>query len=36
MRIAPRRQKDPSNGANRPSDIAVTVNIDDEINLRLI
>jgi len=36
MRIAPRRHKDPLSGANRPSDIAVTVNIDAEFNLSLI
>jgi hypothetical protein len=33
MRIAPRRHKDPSSGANRPSDVAVTVNINAEYNL---
>jgi hypothetical protein len=27
MRIAPTRYKDPSSSANRPSDVAVTVNI---------
>jgi len=36
MRIAPRRHKDPSSGANRPSDIPATVNINAELNLRLI
>jgi len=36
MIIAPRRHKDPSSGANRPSDIAVTVNINAEFNLSLI
>jgi len=36
MRIVPRRQKDPLSGTNRPSDVAVTVNINDEINLCLI
>ena len=30
---APRRHKHPSRGANRPSDIGVTVNIDAEFNL---
>jgi hypothetical protein len=36
MRIEPRRQKDSSSGANRPSDVAVAVNIDAEFNLSLI
>jgi hypothetical protein len=36
MRIEPRMHKDPSSGAYRPSDIAVTVNIDAEFNLSLI
>jgi hypothetical protein len=36
MRIAPRRQKDPSSGANGPSDVTVTVNINNEFNLSLI
>jgi hypothetical protein len=36
MIIMPRRYKDPSSGANRPSDIAVTVNINAEFNLSLI
>jgi hypothetical protein len=35
MRIEPRRHKDPSSGANRPPDVAVTVNIDAEFNLSL-
>jgi hypothetical protein len=33
MRIAPRRHKDPSSSANRPSGVAVTVNINAEFNL---
>jgi len=33
MVIAPRRHKHPSSGANRPSDIAVTVNINAEFIL---
>jgi len=36
MRIAPRRHKDFSSGANRLSDIDVTVNINAEFNLSLI
>jgi hypothetical protein len=36
MIIVPRRHKHPSSGANRPSDIAVTVNINAEFNLSLI
>jgi hypothetical protein len=36
MRIAPTRHKDPSSGADRPSDIVVTVNINAECNLSLI
>jgi hypothetical protein len=36
MRIAPRRHKDPSSGANRPSDVAVTVTINAEFNLGFI
>jgi hypothetical protein len=36
MRIAPRRHKDPSSGANRPSDVTVTVIINTECNLSLI
>jgi hypothetical protein len=36
MIIVPRRPKDPSSGANRPSDLAVTVNINAEFNLSLI
>ena len=33
MIIAPGRHKHPSSGANRPSDVAVTVNINAEFNL---
>jgi hypothetical protein len=33
MITMPRRHNHPSRGANRPSDIAVTVNINAEINL---
>jgi len=33
MIIAPRRHQHPSSGANRPSDIAVTVNFNAEFNL---
>ena len=33
MIITPRRHKHPSSSANRPSDIAVTVNINAEFNL---
>jgi len=36
MIIAPRRHTHPSSGANRPSDVAVTVNINAEFNLSLI
>jgi hypothetical protein len=36
MIIVPRRHKDPSSGANRPSDVAVTVNINPDFNLSLI
>jgi hypothetical protein len=36
MRIAPRRHKDPSSGANGPSDVAVTVNINAEFHLSFI
>jgi len=32
IRIARRRYKDPSSGANRPSDIAVTVNVNPEFS----
>ena len=34
--IAPRRHKYPSSSVNRPFDIAVTVNINDEFHLSLI
>jgi hypothetical protein len=33
MIIAPRRQQHPSSGANRPSEVAVTVNFNAEFNL---
>jgi len=33
---APRRHKHPSSGANRPSDIGVTVNINAEFNLMAV
>jgi hypothetical protein len=33
MKIAPRWHKHPSRGANRPSDVAVTVNINAAFNL---
>jgi hypothetical protein len=33
MRIVPRRQQHPSSGANRPSDVAVTVNFNAGFNL---
>jgi hypothetical protein len=33
MIIAPRRHQHPSSGANRPSDVAVTVNFNAELNL---
>jgi hypothetical protein len=36
MIIVPRRHKDPSGGANRPSAVAVTVNINAVFNLSLI
>jgi len=36
MIIAPRRHKQPSTGANRSSEVAVTVNINAEFNLSLI
>jgi hypothetical protein len=36
MIIVPSRHKHPSSGANRASDIAVTVNINAEFNLSLI
>ena len=36
MRIPPRRHKHPSSGANRPSDVDVTVNINAEFNLCVI
>jgi len=36
MIITPRRHKDPSSGANRLSDVTVTVNINAEFNLSLI
>jgi hypothetical protein len=36
MGIVPRRYKDPTSGGNRPSDVAVTVNINAEFNLCLI
>jgi hypothetical protein len=36
MRIASRRHKHPSSGANRASDVAVTVNINAEFNLNSI
>jgi len=36
MITVPRRHKDPSSGAYRPSDVAVTVNINVEFNLTLI
>jgi len=36
MIIAPRRHKHLSSGANRPLDVAVTVNINAEFNLSLI
>jgi len=35
MIIAPRRHKRPSSSANRPPDVAVTVNINAEFNLSL-
>jgi len=36
MITAPRWHKHPSSGANRPSDVAVRVNINAEFNLGLI
>ena len=36
MRLAPKRHTDPSSGANRPSDIAVTVNINAEFHLSVV
>jgi hypothetical protein len=36
MIITPRRHKHPSSGANSPSDVAVTVNINPEVNLSLM
>jgi hypothetical protein len=36
MIFMPRMHKAPSSGANRPSDVAVTVNINAEFNLILI
>jgi len=36
MIIAPRKHKHLSSGANRPSDVAVTVNINAKFNLSLI
>jgi hypothetical protein len=33
MIIVPRRYQHPSSGANRPSDVAVTVNFNTEFNL---
>jgi len=36
MITAPRRHKHPSSGANRPSDIAVTVNINAQFNLMAV
>jgi hypothetical protein len=36
MIIEPRMHKDHSSGVNRPSDVAVTVNINAEMNLSLI
>jgi hypothetical protein len=36
MIMAPRRYKDPSSGAMKPSDIAITVNINAEYHLSLI
>jgi len=36
MIIAPRRHKHPSSGANRPSDVAVIENINDEFNLMAV
>jgi hypothetical protein len=36
MLITPRWHKHPSSGANRSSDVAATVNINDQFNLSLI
>jgi hypothetical protein len=36
MIIPASRHKDPSSGANRPSDVAVTVNMNAEYNLSVI
>ena len=36
MIITPRRLKHPSSGANRPSDVAVTVNINAEFDLMAV
>jgi hypothetical protein len=36
MIMVPTRYKDPSSGANRPSDVAVTLNINAEVNPSLI
>jgi hypothetical protein len=36
MVIVPRRIQHPSSGANRPSEVAVTVNLNAEFNLMAI
>jgi hypothetical protein len=36
MKIAPRKHKHPSSGANTPSDVAVTEIINAQFNLSLI
>jgi hypothetical protein len=36
MIMAPRRNKYPSSGAHRPSDIGITVNINAEFNLTAV
>jgi len=36
MMTVPRRHKHPSSSANRPSDVAETVNINAEFNLRAL
>ena len=36
MPNAPRRHTHPSSGANRPSDIGVTVNLNTEFNLMVV
>ena len=36
MITVPRKQKHPASGANRPSDVAVTVNINAEFNLMAV